>query len=254
MLKSYFEIIRFAISQNRQKQDGIYYEAHHIVPNSFNKKSSTVLLTPEEHYRVHMYLAEAFKHHSKYSQKVYWSFHRLAYDGKREITEQEYAQARKLLMPLWKTKKSEDHRKKIGEAHKGKKWVLNPISQEYRQISQEDLQGYLDSGWQNTHKFKDNWAPTEETRQAYSQIATKRQLGKVGDQSRASKGSVICENIETGEKIEAGSALQLAKKLGDVHFSVIHEALNGSQYDKYKPRSKGSKYYNFLQTHKIYYK
>jgi hypothetical protein len=62
------------------------------------------------------------------------------------------------------------------------------------------------------------------------------------------------ENKETGEKTEAGSALQLAKKIG-IHYSVIHEELNRHEYAKItKGKTKVSKYYDFLQKHKIYYR
>jgi hypothetical protein len=65
---------------------------------------------------------------------------------------------------------------------------------------------------------------------------------------------VICENVLTGEKIEAGSALQLSKIIG-INVNVFHEELNRASYlNPRKPRSKRSKYYEFLQTHKIYYK
>ena len=227
MLKSYFEIIRFALSQKRKKRDGIYYESHHIVPKSFGKNSTTVLLTPEEHYKAHRDLAEAFTGHTLYGQKMLWAFHRMTYNNGRQITEQEYAEARRLLMPLWKRKKSEKWKEKMRSSMKGNK---------------------------NGVGGKDNWVPTEQQRQRYSEAAIKRQTGKVGEHANASKGIVICENIETGETVEAGSAFQLSKKLENIHYSVLHEALNGSDYTNYKPRSKSSKYYNFLQTHKIYYK
>ena len=89
---------------------------------------------------------------------------------------------------------------------------------------------------------------TEKQKFNYSKAATKRQLGKVGEESRASKGAVICENTSTEEKIEAGSALQLSKKI-PVHFSVINDVLNNGA-----KKGKSSKYYKFLQNHKIYYK
>jgi hypothetical protein len=227
MLATYFEIIRKALLTNRKKGEGIYYESHHIIPQSFNKKSSEVLLTAVEHYRVHKILAEEFKSHPAYGQKMLWAFHRMAYDKKRKLTEQEYSEARELLMPLWKREKKEEWKKEMSQKMKGNKNGLGG---------------------------KKNWIPTEEQRKNISEAATKSKLGKVGEDSRASKGIVVCENKITGEKIEAGSALQLSKKLGNVHYSVIHEVINGSNYTKYKPRDKRSKYYQFLQDHKIYYK
>lgn len=227
MLKSYFKLIRKVIKEERQKSDTRYYEAHHIVPQSFGKKSSTVLLTAEEHYRAHRYLAESFKHHSIYGQKMLWAFHRMTYNNGRKITEKEYAEARELLLHLWKRKKTNEWKKQKSTQMVGNK---NGIGN------------------------KKNWVPTEEQRNKYAISAKKRQLGKVGEESRASKGSVICENIITGEKIEAGSALQLSKITG-VHYSVFHDILNGENFSKKpKPKTKRSKYFQFLQDNKIYYK
>jgi hypothetical protein len=254
MLKNYFAIIRNALSENRQKHSHIYYEAHHIVPKSFGKKSSTVLLTPEEHYRAHRYLAESFKDHFEYGNKMLWAFHRMTYSGDIELTEEDYAVARKALMKLWKRKKTKEHKDNIGKSHKGKKWVFNVETNEHRQIDLLELNNYLNSGWINSHSFKSGWTPSEEQRKKYSESATKSKLGKVGEQSRATKGTVICENLLTGEKIEAGSALQLANKMG-MNCSIFHEELNRANYSNApKARSKRSKYYEFLQTHKIYYK
>jgi hypothetical protein len=227
MLATYFKIIRKALLVNRKKGEGIYYESHHIIPQSFNKKSSEVLLTAVEHYRVHKILAEEFKSHPVYGQKMLWAFHRMAYDKKRKLTEQEYSEARELLMPLCKREKKEEWKKGMREKMKGNKNGLGK---------------------------KKNWIPTDEQREKYSKAATKRQLGRIGEESKASKGIVICENKITGEKIEAGSALQLSKKL-HMNCSVFHEVLNGSKYgNNVKPKSSRSKYYQFLQDHKIYYK
>ncbi len=186
MLKSYFTIIRQVLSENRKKGSGIYYEQHHIIPKSFGKKSSTVLLTAEEHYKAHRYLAEAFKHHSKYGQKMLWAFHRMTYNNDRKITEQEYVEARELLMHLWKREKTESFKQAMSIKMKGNK---------------------------NGVGNKKNWTPSEETRKKYSELAIKRQTGKVGELANASKGTVIYES-ESGQIIEAGSALQLSKIVG----------------------------------------
>ncbi len=197
MLKSYFTIIRQVLSENRKKGSGIYYEQHHIIPKSFGKKSSTVLLTAEEHYKAHRYLAEAFKHHSKYGQKMLWAFHRMTYNNGRKITEQEYVEARELLMHLWKREKTESFKQAMSTKMKGNK-----------------------NGLGN----KKNWTPTDEQRLNMSIAATKCKVGRVGVNSRASKGSVIYET-ESGETVEAGSALQLSKQIG-IDFRTIGYRLN----------------------------
>lgn len=186
MLKNYFAIIKKAIAENRKKGQGVYYERHHIIPTSFGKKSTTVLLTAEEHYKAHRYLAESFKLHPIYGQKMLWAFHRMTYNNDRKISEQEYVEARQLLMVLWKRNKTDSFKNAMSIKMQGNK---------------------------NGVGGKKNWKPTEETRKKYSELAIKRQTGKVGLLSNASKGAVIYQS-EDGAILEAGSGLQLSKLLG----------------------------------------
>jgi len=184
MLKSYFQLIRKALSEKRVKGE-VYYEAHHIVPKSFNKKSSTVLLTPQEHYECHRILAQELGRHPVYGQKMLWAFHRLAYDKQRKLTADEYAEARILLMPLWRRKFTEEHKQKISKAQKGN---TNNSSRVYKGMKSPI---------------------SKKGKQNLSELRKTQQTGKVGLEAKASKGAVICE-YEDGTKIEAGSALQLA--------------------------------------------
>lgn len=185
MLKEYFKIIRQALSENRAKNQGTYYEAHHIVPKSFGKKSSTVLLLPEEHYRCHKLLAEHFKHHTAYGKKMLWAFHRIAYDKGRKLTAEEYGEARRILMSLWTRHQTDGHKKKISEAQRGN---TNNRSRVFKGMK-SDI--------------------SEEGRLKLAKLRKQELTGKTGDQAKASKGWVICE-YEDGRKIEAGSALQLS--------------------------------------------
>jgi hypothetical protein len=185
MLRDYYSIIREALKSNRVKGNGSYYEAHHIVPKSFSKQSTVVLLTPQEHYNCHKILAESFKNHSIYGQKMLWAFHRLAYDKGRKLSAEEYAQARVILMSLWKRKKSEEHKAKIAKAQKGN---VNNKARVYKGMKS-------DMTLEGKHKLA-------ETRR-------REQTGKIGDQAKASKGWVVCE-YEDGRTVEAGSALQLS--------------------------------------------
>jgi hypothetical protein len=118
-MEQYFKIVRQILQEGRKKNEGTYYEAHHIIPQSFGKKSTTVLLTPEEHFTVHKILAEYWKNHSIYGKKMLWAFHRISYDGKRKLTKEEYGEARRLLQDLWKSEKSITHKEKISIALKG---------------------------------------------------------------------------------------------------------------------------------------
>lgn len=194
-MQEYFKLIRQVILQNREKGQGTYYEAHHIVPRSFGKKSLTVLLTPEEHYRVHKLLAEYWKNHSIYGRKMLWAFHRLSYDRKRQLTEEEYGEARRLLQPLWKRKKTEEHKSNISKKLKGN---TNNSSRVFKGMK-SDI--------------------TEEGRQKLREARKKDQTGKTGLLAKAAKGPYTVE-LTTGESFTAGSYPELVK-LTQIPYSTL---------------------------------
>lgn len=72
--KIYSNIIEKAKSENRQKNNGIYYEAHHIIPKCLGGQGSSknwknhhniILLTAKEHYMCHMLLCEIYPNNFK---------------------------------------------------------------------------------------------------------------------------------------------------------------------------------------------
>ena len=195
-MKEYFKLVRQALKEERVKGEGIYYEAHHIVPQSFNKVSTTVLLTPEEHYRCHKYLAEHFKNHSIYGKKMLWGYHRLSYDGKRKMTEEEYGEVRRILQALWKSPKSKKHRKAISE-----KLLRNTNN--------------------NSRVFKGMKSDmTLEGREKLAEARRKDQTGKTGLQAKAAKGPYTVE-FEDGRIYTEGSYPELAKASG-LKMSTLH--------------------------------
>jgi len=188
-MNEYFKLIRQALEEGRKKNQGVYYEAHHIIPKSFNKKSSTVLLTPEEHYKVHKHLAEYWKDHSIYGRKMLWAFHRISYDGKRNLTEEEYGEARRILQTLWKRKKTKTHRENISKAQKGN---TNNSSRVFKGMK-SDI--------------------TEEGRKRLADKRRELQTGKVGLDAQAAKGPYTVM-FESGEKYTTGSYPELVKMTG----------------------------------------
>ena len=184
-MKEYFKIIRKVISEDRIKHKGTYYESHHIIPKSFNKNTSTVLLTPEEHYLVHKILAEYWKDHILYGKKMLWAFHRLSYDKNRKLSKEEYGEARRILQKLWKSDKSISHKEKISISMKKN---TNNKSRVFKGMN-SDI--------------------TEKGRSKLSQLLKDSQTGKIGLESKASKGIVIYED-SLGNIFEAGSCLQMS--------------------------------------------
>lgn len=212
-MKEYFEIIRAALAEDRKKGD-VYYEAHHIIPKSFGKKSSTVLLTPQEHYKVHKLLAEYWKSHTVYGKKMLWAFHRLAYDGTRQLTEEEFAQARRILVPLWGRSKTETHKQNIANTRRGKRTIVHPVTREIRYVMEEQLATWIKQGWENTNYKKGVTGNlSEEGREKLAEARRRIQTGKTGLEAQAAKGpyTVI---YQTGERITAGSYPELSKVTG----------------------------------------
>lgn len=223
-MNEYFKLIRKALKETRNKGEAEYYEAHHIIPKSFNKKSSTVLLTPEEHYLAHKYLAEYWKNHSIYGKKMLWAFHRLAYDKGRKLTKEQYGEARRILMKLWTKEKSSQHKENIAKTRRGKKTIVHPVTKEIKYIPKNDLEKWLDKGWENTNYSK-GIKFTEEHKNKIGKNTKKRLIGKTGLQAQAAKGpyTVI---LESGQKYTAGSYPELAKLTGIKYSTLQHRLTN----------------------------
>lgn len=210
----------------------MYYEAHHIIPKSFGKASSTVLLTPEEHYKVHKILAEYWRGHKAYGQKMLWAFHRMTYNGKVQRTEEEYAEARKVLMPLWTRKKSISHRENIAVMRRGKKSLVHPDSKEIKYVEAAELSKWIEEGWENTNYRKGQKdVMSKEGRQSIAS-ARKRQLtGKIGLEAKASKGPYTTI-YDSGEHTTAGSYPELSKLTGIPLSTLQHRVENSPGISK----------------------
>jgi hypothetical protein len=135
--KGYLNIIRYAKSFNRTKNNG-YYEKHHIIPGSLGGKDSDsnfVLLTAEEHFTVHALLPKFLTGEDK--RKMLYAFNGMCYrisDNQKRIKinakmykdlREEFSKMRSLAMsgdqnPLYGKTHSEESRKKISESLKGK--------------------------------------------------------------------------------------------------------------------------------------
>lgn len=184
-MEQYFKLIRQVLEEGRDKGQGTYYEAHHIIPKSFGKKSTTVLLTPEEHFTAHKILAECWKDHSIYGKKMLWAFHRISYDGKRKLTKEEYGDARRILQDLWKSEKSIPHKEKIAIALKGN---TNNSSRVFKGMKSD---------------------MTEEGRASLSKKTTERLQG-----GKQWSGGPYTVEFESGEKITRSSYPDLSKATG----------------------------------------
>ena len=211
-LTAYFKLIRAALSEDRKKGGATLYEAHHIVPKSFKKASTLVLLTPREHYAAHWYLMKHFDNHHTYGEKMMWAFHAMTYCKGKWLTASEYQTAREALMPLWQRPKSPEHKRAIGQAHTKKRYVVHPETGEMKCIDMDELEAFMDAGWENTNKHKGKFVK-QSTRDKLAAAGRQRLQGKTGLQAQAAKGpySVIYED---GKVVTAGSYPQLSDLTG----------------------------------------
>jgi hypothetical protein len=106
--KIYEKIINYAKSENRSREDNVYYEYHHIIPKCLNGKDefdNKVLLTAREHFVCHKLLTYIYKG----NYKIYHAFHLMAFMNKRkyEITSRDYAYAIELFRSIPKDNNGE---------------------------------------------------------------------------------------------------------------------------------------------------
>ena len=122
-----------------------YHERHHIIPKCMNgtdEKENLIDLFAKEHFEAHRLLA--LENPDNKSLAYAWTMMawiRTDSQNRYEVTPEEYEAARKRFSELSKLRKgvkigpfSEEHRKKIGEANKGRK-----LSQETRKKISEAL-------------------------------------------------------------------------------------------------------------------
>lgn len=129
----YRGIISRALSEDRIAGD-VYYEKHHIVPKSLggsNRKENLVLLTAREHFLCHWLLTKMYEGEAR--RKMLYALKRCSTIScdRKIISGWQYEVARKAQSDARRgTKHSEEHKKKISDAIRGKKY--GPIPEERR--------------------------------------------------------------------------------------------------------------------------
>ena len=161
-------MINKAKNENRIKNDGTYYEEHHIIPKSLggtNDKSNLVLLTAREHFIAHWILTKIYKG----NPKMICAFNSFCMSlNKDPSLSKNYEHARQKVSNLMRTEYNPA--KAYGENIKETTYVNNgKIS---KRIKKDDLEDYLSNGWQKGRKKFVRKSHSMETRQKIS-IANK---------------------------------------------------------------------------------
>lgn len=124
--KAYISIIGKAIKENRSKDDGVYYELHHILPKSLfplwkTKKSNLVLLTAREHFVCHKLLTKIFPTKAMYFALVSFIGNNHIHISSREIERLRMNYAKRITgenNAFYGRKHSEDSKRKMSESQK----------------------------------------------------------------------------------------------------------------------------------------
>jgi len=141
--KIHDQIIQKAKSENREKKNGVYYEAHHIIPKCLGGKglvtqykthSNIILLTAKEHYICHKLLCEIYPDNDNIFYAYWYMCNVKAPNQKRiyTLSMNEYERARiqyseiiskryKNRIP-WNAGLTKDTDERVKKNNIGKKW------------------------------------------------------------------------------------------------------------------------------------
>lgn len=223
----YDQIIDRAKKENRLYGKGIYYERHHIIPKcmggegrveQWKTHSNIVMLTAREHFLCHWLLCRIYPENKKIAH-AFWFMTKQKNDNQERwytVSSRTYEEA------VSNLKFTEEHKEKIRKTRIGKKTVVHPQTKEIKYIPKEELQAWIDMGWENTnYKKGQKIQVSEEGRQRLAEARRKDQTGKTGLQAKAAKGpyTVI---FESGQKHTAGSYPELVKLTGIKYSTLQH--------------------------------
>ena len=212
----YDQIIDRARTGNRLYGVGTYYERHHIVPiclggegkvTQWRTHPNIVVLTAREHFICHWLLCRIYPENRKLAHAFWFMSKQKSTNQERlyKVSSRTYAEA------VSNIRFTEEHKEKISKWRRGRKTVVHPLTKEIKYVVEQDLQIWLNQGWENTNYRKGNRGRiTEEGRQKLREARKKDQTGKTGLLAKAAKGPYTVE-FNSGEKHTAGSYPELVK-------------------------------------------
>lgn len=188
-----------------------YKEKHHIIPKCMggsNKKENLIELTAREHFISHWLLCRIYPENRKLGHAFWFMSKQNAPTQQRDYTvsSRTYAEA------VSNLRFTEEHKENIRKTRVGKKTVVHPDTKEIRYVLQEELEDWINSGWENTNYTKGRtFSQTHRSRIGHS--TGERLAGKTGLQAQAAKGPYTVE-FESGQRHTAGSYPELSKLTG----------------------------------------
>jgi len=146
----YDQIIDRAQKEKREKGREVYYERHHTVPKCLgggNEKENLTLLTAREHFICHWLLCRIYPENYKIGYAFWFMSKQNTPTQQRDyiVSSRTYAEA------VSNVRFTQEHKDRIGKARLGKKILMHPTTKEIRYVLQEELQSWIDLGWENTN-------------------------------------------------------------------------------------------------------
>jgi hypothetical protein len=228
-LAIYTSLITKAKLELRKKKQGIYYEAHHIIPKCMggsNDKSNLILLTAKEHYIAHRLLTLIYPDNKSIQYALWYMVNGFkAYEGQRHSPSARiYANLRESFsiflsnerkgQPAWNKgiKLTEDQLKNHAYHQPGfKPWntgkKIGPKSEDQKKKTSNTLKGHAVS--EETRKKISDAAAKKRAAKPIIIKPTKAELNKAQSErmkanpNRCRKGAIISE--ETRKKISDSS-------------------------------------------------
>jgi len=227
--KVYDQIVDRAKKVNRVHGEGVYYERHHIVPKCMGGEGrveqwkthpNIAVLTAREHFLCHWLLCRIHPENRKLAHAFWFMSKQKTKNQDRNyiVSSRTYAEA------VSNLKFTEEHKEKIAKTRIGKKTIVHPDTKEIKYIPAEQLQTWLDRGWENTNYKKGQKIKLSQVgKQKLIQARKLDQTGKTGLEAKAAKGPYTVV-FESGEKHTAGSYPELVKLTGIKYSTLQHRS------------------------------
>lgn len=161
--KIHDQIINRALTEARLKNNGIYYEQHHIIPRCLggtDTQENLVLLTAREHFIVHKLLCEIYPDNQKLLHAYWLLSNKLASKGQYRIYTVSNREYNRLKIEIAEISKkmntgriySDDIKKKMSEIKTGKK--RKPFTEEHKCKISEAKKGHKSGMFGKQHSIK----------------------------------------------------------------------------------------------------
>ena len=213
----YDQIVDRAKKESRLYGKDVYYERHHIIPKCMGGEGrveqwkthpNIIVLTAREHFLCHWLLCRVYPENKKLAHAFWFMAKQKSKNQERlyTVSSRTYEEA------VSNLKFTEEHKDKIRKSRVGKKTLVNPGTKEIQYVPTEDLQFWINLGWENTNYTKGRTL-SESHRSKIGTNTGKRLTGKTGLQAQAAKGPYTVV-FESGQKHTAGSYPELSKLTG----------------------------------------